>query len=526
LASVIAGLVLALPHQAAAQHQAAFIDTGTVTFVTDQTASDIDPANDEVAGSDALALNIAEPLVAFDGASISRYKPALATRWTVNANHSVYTFYLRHGVRFHTGRCCLTADDVKYSIGRTVTLKLAASYVFSRFLTNPDKQIKILDPYTVQFDLGQPQPLFLGAVASEYTGLILDAQALRAHQTNHDLGHGWAQDHDLGTGPYMIQTWQHGQQITLVRFPAYWGGWSGRHFGTAIIRTVPEPTTRRELLERGEADITFDLTPQDDVALEHTPTVQVIAPYALEVDYIYMSESGPLASTAARQALSYAMNYDAVIKGVYKGFARRAYGCVPSTMLGYHSNAFHYQTDLAKAKALLQKAGVAPGTTLTYMDYNSLGDEIGLILQAQLAQIGYTLKLQHVDEAAIQSVIYGTEPPSKRPNLIAWGWWPDYNDPYDMCVPLLASYSAGAAGANGGFYHNAQVDALLNRMKNAGGEELVTLAHRMQQAQALDPANIWTDEPAQVTILAHNLHGYVANPVQLQTYSFYSMYRS
>lgn len=292
------------------------------------------------------------------------------------------------------------------------------------------------------------------------------------------------------------------------------------------MRIVPERASRRELMERGQADITFDLTPQDDLALQHNPTVKVIAPYGTEVDYIYMSVAGPLASTYARQALSYAMNYDAVINGVFKGFARRAYGCLPSTMLGYNANQFHYQTNLAKAKELLQKAGVKPGTTLTYMDYNSIADEIGLILQAQLAQIGIVLKIQHVDEATLSGVLYGTAPASKRPNLMNWGWWPDFNDPYDECNILLNSADAGSAGANAGFYHNPTVDGLLNRMKTAGGEELVSLAHQMQQAQAMDPSAIWTDEPAQVTILAHNLQGYVFNPVKLQTYGFYSMYRS
>jgi peptide/nickel transport system substrate-binding protein len=356
---------------------------------------------------------------------------------------------------------------------------------------------------------------------------ILDSHALKAHATKSDpWAHLWATDHDAGTGPYMIQSWVHGQQVVLTRFPGYWGGWSGRHFSKVIVRTVPEPPTRRELVERGQADLTFDLTPQDDLALSHNPAVKVIAPYGTEVDYIYMDEWGPLASTAARQALAYAMNYDAVIKGVFKGYARRAYGCLPSTMLGYAPNQFHYQTNLAKARELLQKAGVKPGTTLTYMTYNSIGNEIGLILQAQLAQLGINLKMQLVTEATLSDTLYSSKPASKRPNLMSWGWWPDFNDPYDECNILLDSAAAGANGANAGFYHNPQVDALLNKMKNAGGEELISLAHRMQEAAALDPSAIWTDEPAQVTVMVKSLQGYVFNPVELQTYDFYHMYRS
>src|SRR5579864_4842788 len=226
----ISSLVLLVPRGASAQRPAAaFIDQGTVTFVTDQTPSDIDPANNEVAGSDVVARSVEEPLVAPDGSSLTSFKPVLATSWKTNADKSVWTFYLRHGVKFHTGRCCLTADDVKYSLARTMLAGLLNSFGFARFMSDPMKQIKVVDPYTVEFDLGRPQPLFIDQVSSLYMSEILDSHALKAHEVKHDYGHGWAQDHDAGTGPYMIQNWQHGQQVTMVRFPDYWGGWSGRH---------------------------------------------------------------------------------------------------------------------------------------------------------------------------------------------------------------------------------------------------------------------------------------------------------
>jgi peptide/nickel transport system substrate-binding protein len=520
-------MVFITPAPAAAQHGAAsFVDSGTLTFVTDQVPTDIDPANNEVAGSDVVARNVSEPLVELDGSSLSTFRPVLATSWTTNADKSVWTLTLRHGVIFHTGRCCLTSDDVKYAIVRDIRAGLVNSSFWPRFITKPETQIVTPDPYTVVFNLGKPQPLFIDEVSSLYLGEILDSKALKAHVTKADpWAHTWAQTADIGTGPYVIKSWQHNQQVTLVRFPGYWGGWSGRHFGTVIMQTVPEGATRRELVEKGQADITFDLTPEDNLALQHNPAVKVVAPYGTEVQYAYMTQYGPLASPYARQALSYAMNYTAVVN-VYKGFARRAYGCLPSTMLGYDPNIFHYNTDLNKAKALLQKAGVKPGTTLTYWSYTAPENLNGEILQAQLAQIGITLKVQLVTESALTSVYYGSAAPSKRPNLIAFGWWPDFNDPWDECNVLLNSAAAGPAGANAGYYHDSTVDALLNKMENADTASLVDLAHKMQAAQAADPAAIWMDEPAQVTILAKNLQGYVFNPVKLQTYGFYTMYRS
>ncbi len=422
----------------------------------------------------------------------------------------------------------MTAQDVKYNLARVLEAGLTNTYVLARFISKPQQQIQVVDPYTIRFNLGLPQPLFMDALAQNYAELILDPVALKAHATKSDpWAHSYATDHDLGTGPYMIQSWQHGTQTVLTRFLKYWGGWSGKHFSTVVVRTVPESSTRRELMERGQADLTFDLTPQDYQALLKEPQVKVITPYGTEVQYVAMTEAGPLASPYARQAVSYAFNYDAFLNAAFHGFARRAYGPLASVLLGYDPHMFHYQTDLNKAKALFAKAGVKPGTTLTYMYApGPQGQFAGLILQAQLAQIDITLKIQQVDEATLNSVFYGSEPLNRRPNMIAFGWWPDYNDPYDECVPLIASYSGGPAGANPGYYHNAQVDALLAKMKNAGPEDLVRYAHQLQDITSrVDPPSIWTDENAQVTVLASSLQGYVFNPLELQTYYFYSMHR-
>src|SRR5579863_4650026 len=122
IASFAAGLALAAPRPTPAQAHAAFIDQGTLVYTDPRTAGDIDPASDETASNDLIARTVGQPLIAFDGSSDSSYVPVLATSWKTNADKSVYTFYLRHGVMFHTGRCCMTATDVKYSIGRTVTL--------------------------------------------------------------------------------------------------------------------------------------------------------------------------------------------------------------------------------------------------------------------------------------------------------------------------------------------------------------------------------------------------------------------
>lgn len=520
-------LVTAMSEGAAAHQRALapFADSGTLTLATWGADANLDPTSLTGAPATSIQHNIVEPLIRLDGAHIDRYVPALAARWIVNTNRSVYTFYLRQGVRFHTGRCCLAALDVQYALARTMAPGTPTAYLLSRFITNPSTQIKSVSRYTVQVELGRPQPMFLDALASDAIA-VLDARALQVHTQKHDWGRAWAQDHDAGTGAYTIETVQHNQQVTLTRFLGYWGGWHGPHFSKVVVRTVPDAATRRELLERGQADLTFDLTAQDYDALRRNRAVRVSAPYGSEVGYIVMTEAGPLASPYARQALSYAFDYDANVRGVLRGYDRRAYGPIAPMLLGYDPHIFRYHTDLTKARSLLRKAGVKPGATLTVTFFGSRAQTGSLILQAQLARLGLAVKLQRVSEGAFFATFFGSAPARQRPNLMPFSMWPDYNDPYDLCVQIVASAAAGASGANGGWYHNAQVDALLAQMKTA---DTAALTHAAAQLQDIvvrqDPPAIWIDNPAKVTVMARNLRGFVFNPLVIYTYDFYALHR-
>ncbi len=528
--ALVSGLGLFAPRTTSAQlpARAPAIDQGTLTIVFDYAPSNIDPADNEGADGMNVERQIYEGLVALHGSEVNSFDPVLATSWSANANKSVWTFHLRHGVAFHTGRCCMTADDVKYSIGRIAAAGLGGSYTMLRYLTakDPLSMIKIVDPYTVEFDLGIPQPTFINALAAVYNPIILDAKALRAHATKSDpYAHTWAESHDLGTGPYTIASWQRNVSISFNAFTKYWGGWSGKHFTRIVMNTVLDATTRRELVEKGQADITLHLTPQDNDAVKANPNLKVLAPFTTLFYWIHFTEYGPLASPYARQALSYAFPYDAFIHNILRGYARRSYGPIPTTVAGYDPNMFHYTTDLNKAKELFAKAGIKPGTTLTYQGVE-LNHAAGLLLQAQLAQIGITLKVTQVTADTQASVLYGSEPPSKRPNLIADSWYPDYNDPWDAAATLVTTSNYPPAGTNGGFYHNAKVDALFADMKNAPTERALSDARQAQEIMALDPPGIFTDERAMVSVMAKNVQGLAINPFGADVYTVYPMYRS
>ena len=210
---------------------AASVDNGTFVLVTNGTAAEIDPASEELASSNMVQRNIDEQLIAPKGKSLDQYVPVLATSWSSNAKKTVWTFHLRHGVQFHSGRE-MTAADVKYSWVRMLKAGLANSYVFARFMTDADKQIKTPDRYTVECDLAQSQPLFLGGVVQEYASSILDSVELAKHIVKNDYGHAYA----------MTTTWVQGRTRCSSGSTASRSPWPS---SPAIGAAGPAPTSAR-----------------------------------------------------------------------------------------------------------------------------------------------------------------------------------------------------------------------------------------------------------------------------------------
>ena len=195
----------------------------------------------------------------------------------------------------------------------------------------------------------------------------------------------------------------------LERYPEYWRGWEGKHFDGVTIRVVTEPETRLALIENGGADIATTLPLATVKDLEANQDLLVDRRFTLAVSYVAMTVAGPLRSSEVRQALCWAFPYDDVIDGVYEGFAKRAVGPVAELCRGFNPETFVYSTDLDRARALLQRAGVAEGTTLTYAlpPGNSEAATIPQLFQANLAAIGVQLDIQVVDFATYIDLAFG-----------------------------------------------------------------------------------------------------------------------
>lgn len=503
--------------------------SGTLTAIIEDGSPDIDPHSSYVTIGGVINLITYEMLIQYKGGSTSEFAPMLAQSWEASPDNTTFTFVLPANALFHDGSVC-DANAVKASFVRFRRMELGPYLVLSRFCDNPEEQIEVVDATTVRFNLGTPQPLFLAAMASSYGPLVVSPASVEAYKTDDDpFAHEWFLSNASGTGPYRLVENLIKEQIVFERFPEYHGGWEGNHFDGVVLRPVPENSTRRQLIEQGEADATTNnLTPEDFDALLAAGQLQVLTYPSTRVDYAILN--AVTLTKEARQGLSYAFPYNEVLEGAYRGRLLRT-GAIPSTVKGYDPETFLYQTDLNRAKELLTAGGVPEGTTLEFMIVaeSEIDKTIAQLFQANLAQIGVNLEISQVDTATLNDIIFGDAPAEERPAIIgSWAWWPDYNDPWNHLAPLFLQVSAGGGGANSGFYVNARFEEIMTAARNYTDEN--QLIEWMKEAQNIlteqDPPGIFYGERQYTTVLQPAIQGFQSNPLYLDAYNFYQMSRA
>jgi peptide/nickel transport system substrate-binding protein len=514
-----------LPVRSSARVARAQADPKTLTIPA--TPNDFDPHSQYDYNSVVAVRGMYEGLIALKGSSTNEYEGLIAESWEANDDKSVWTFHLRDGVTFQDGSPC-DAAAVVASYTRLLTMQKGAWNVVGRFVEVP-AQITAPDPRTVVFDLKQPQPLFEAAMAATYGPQVVNVKVAMEHEEDGDQGNAWmsTSPEGAGTGPYRLASFEPNTATVLEKYDGYWGGWEGDHFERIVIRVVDTPEVIRELVESGELDIInrFNLPPTDFIALESNTDLVTDWQPTSEVVYLPMTEYGPLASKEARQALSYAFPYPEVLEGFYEGKATQPRGLVAQTINGYNPDTFQYSTDLAKAEELLAAAGLDEGTELTLLIQATASNQlIGSLFQENLAQVGITLSIEAVDNATVIGSFYGDAPPEERPNIMLFNWWPDYNDAWNQLDPLVRCEPHGSA--NGGYYCNEEVDALLDTARDAAtSEEYQEAVSRLQEILADDPAAIYMAEPTWVTVLQNDIQGWSFNPIYLGQVNFYRLSR-
>jgi peptide/nickel transport system substrate-binding protein len=312
--------------------------------------------------------------------------PGLATEWKLEGQ-TTWRFKLRQGVKFHNGDP-LTSADVKFSIERTYDP--AAKTMVATALATIEK-IETPDPSTVVITTKKPDPL-LPARLAFYGGQIVPKKYLES------VGNDTFNAKPVGSGPVKFGSWVKDDRAVLEANPDYWGG--KIDVDRWIMRPIPETAPRIAALLKGEVDVITQLPPDQGERVTGNASTRVSgALYAGLYVLAVNSKRPPLDNPLVKQALSLAIDREAIVKELWRGR-----GVVPSGPIAKGDN--HFDTSLpplaynpAEAKERLKKAGykneeVYIETTVAYVAQDKAMSEA---IAAMWKDVGVNVKVEVIE---------------------------------------------------------------------------------------------------------------------------------
>lgn len=389
--------------------------------------STLDPAKEIADASQAVLPLSGDMLVDVDPTAPTKVIPMLAEKWDVSADSKQYTFHLRKGVRFSTG-AELSATDVKFSFDRLRNLVGPPA-----FLLDTVKQITVVDPLTVQFDLSAPDSALLAKLAAPYL-VVLDSKELAAHGAvsdatakNSDKVGSYLDTATIGSGQYLLKEWKRNERLVFEANPKYWG--EKPKFAQIVLLDVREAATQSQLLQRGDADVVMNLDSDTAKSVENSSGVKISSSPSLNLIFIAINNKYPslpqLADVRVRQAIQKAIDYDGIAAAFSPG-AKRPAAVDPLGLQG-SDKVQPVATDVVGAKKLLADAGVTKlSMEVTFANQVLYGVPLTTLwekIKSDLSKIGVEISLKPVEYSAWLSAFRAQKIP-----MTTGLWAPDYID--------------------------------------------------------------------------------------------------
>ena len=470
-------------------------------------AESVDPAFDYETGGYEIMQNCYENLVWYDSASVEHLIPWLAESYTLSPDNLTYTFVLRKGIKFHDDTD-FNADAVVYSLNRSMKMALDPSWMLNDYVEVDG--VKKIDDYTVSITTKFPYAAMLPILANPIAAVV-SPKAVEEHGgIVEGTQNEWMDRNIVGTGPFIMQSWEPQQQITLVRNENYWGGPLGLGLAIpdkVIIRIMEDENTRILALKSGEIDFAT-ISPDRLSAVIGEPGIQFdkVGP-STAVNYIGMEQKFPeFQDKNVRAALAHSINMDLMINNILKGWGVRAQGPIPTGWFGHDDNLYYYDYNMDKAKEFLAKSKYPNGFKMTiyYNAGNNTRKQYMLHLKDQAAQLGIDFEVQELDWPTFLKKQRSHELP-----LYTVGWVMDYADPDDYVQPFLHSKGVLAARVN---YNDPDMDRLIEAaQRELNPEKRKALYFEMQKKVMDDYVYIWTHQGIIYSCHRNNLKNIIYN---------------
>jgi peptide/nickel transport system substrate-binding protein len=457
---------------------AALAETPSKVLVVGQIAEpkSLDPAAVTAVNDFRILMNLYDGLVRYKDGALE-VEPALARSWKISPDNLTYTFALRDGVKFHDGSD-FTADAVKFDFDRMLDEKspfhdtgpFPLAFFFSAV-----KEVKALDPLTVEFDLKEPYAPFLSNLAYP-TGLIVSPDAIKKY--GKEIGR-----HPSGTGAFVFKEWESNSKVVLERNPAYWAG--APKLDAVVFRPITDANTRVAEMLSGGIDLMVEVPPDALGQFKDGARYQIFQQAGPHVWFLILNaKEPPFNDKRMRQAVNYAVNKKAIADNILQGTAEVAAGPTPPAFAWAHNDALTpYPYDPEKAKGLIKAAGYDGKPLTLYVTEGGSGmlDPVpmGTAIQADLAAVGLKVNIETYEwNTFLGKVNPGLE---GKANLAEMAWMT--NDPDTL--PYLALRTGAwpdKGGFNSGYYSNPEVDKLLEGARQSTDQaERAKLYKKMQE---------------------------------------------
>ena len=426
-----------------------------------------------------------------------KIEPALATQWKrVNEG---FVFTIRQGVRFHEGET-LTTEDVAYSINRATMpesqFRVAAAGILGAVALN-DREVLV--------KTASGSPVFLNQLTSLR---ILNKAWLEKHRALKPQNYVSGEESYLarranGTGPFKLASREVDVKTVFVANHAWWDEANRKGNVEEVIYTpIASAATRTAALLSGQVDFVLDPAPQDLARLERSPDLRVLSraedrvmmialdQYRDQSPYITDHNGKPLTvnpfkDKRVREALSLAVNRDALVRSIMRGKALATQTVVSDAVFGYSPEIGKPQAyDLGRAKTLLKEAGFENGFAFTLDTPNNrwINDEnLCKALASMWAKLNITVSVHGMPRSQYFPKVLSFD---SSAGLVGWG-----SNTFDAFYPLQslsATYDAKSASgiSNIGRISNARMDALLKELSTA--EDIEKRRSLAQEALTLE----------------------------------------
>jgi peptide/nickel transport system substrate-binding protein len=392
-------------------------------------------------------------------------KPHVAERWDVSSDGLTWTFYLRKGVKFHSGRE-LKAEDVVFSLRRMVVIGEGYGYLFKPYVDL--EKTKAVDDYTVQISLSKPFGPFLLTLLRLY---IVDSQLVRQHIAEGpygdmgDYGKNWLMsgEADAGSGPYKLQEFKRGESVTLVKFDGYWGETAQNSPTKVIMYGFTEPTTIRTMMEKRELEVTDQWQPLENYeAMSKIPGVKIAQVPQAMVFYIMLhTRKPPTDDIHVRKAIALAFDYETAIKDIIP-YEKRPSGPVPSIMPGADPSLKPIERNIQAAVEELKKSKYWGQLDKYPIEFWWIAEvpweeRVALLFKANMEEIGLKVNVVKVPWL---SVVEGMTKMETTPNAVSIFVVAHYAEAGSILSSRYHSHSTGT-WEQGEWLMNPEIDSLI-----------------------------------------------------------------